>query len=285
MRDAKLVTITISVIAFLLSASPVAWTQELSAATPDQNNVTGNSSGLVVGHPFSAIKYARRVKVLSDGKVQFIGNERYPTRIARDSDGRLMMQMIDSDDLQPECDHLELVVPPVCPAWSVLAIDPVARSIAHWPEGELAGHIWIDFPLSEAHLEEMAHDTGDLPDVPPDFSDNDGKVSKVDLGDQVVEGVAVHGVRWTLRYEAKRDSETIQRTRIHEVWTSAEMKLIVRVVDGDPHGVEIMWGLRKISLSADPALFQPPADYQLQHDKSGKSTIHDFEYLETWFSK
>jgi len=46
-----------------------------------------------------------------------------------------------------------------------------------------------------------------------------------------------------------------------------------------------MWGLRKISLSADPALFQPPADYEAQHRKSDQYTVHDFEYLDSWFSK
>jgi hypothetical protein len=285
MRDTKLVTITALVIAFLLSASTVACTQEPSTTTQDQNNVTGKSSGLVVGHPFSAIKYARRVKVVSDGKVQFISNERYPTRIARDADGRLMMQMINSDNLQPECDHLELRVPPICPAWGVFVIDPVSHSVAHWVEGELAAHSWIDFPLSEARLEETAHATGDLPDVPPDFSDKDGKVSMMDLGDRGIEGIPVHGARWTLRYDANQDGEIIQRTRIHEVWTSAELKLIVRVVDGDPHGIETVWGLKKISLSADPALFQPPGDYQLQHRKSDNGAIHDFEYLDSWFSK
>jgi hypothetical protein len=44
--------------------------------------------------------------MLPDGKKQFIKNERYPVQIARDSEGRLMMQYIDSNALAPECDQL-----------------------------------------------------------------------------------------------------------------------------------------------------------------------------------
>lgn len=274
----------------VLSGVLTAWGQE-PTVTNAVSHVQDSRGALLVGHPFSAIKYARKVRVLPDGTRQFITNERYPTRIARDADGRLMMQRISSDSLSPECDHLESRVPPACPAWGVFVIDPVAHTVAHWPEGEIAGHEWVDFPLSDARLEETARDTADLPDVPPEFSDEDGKVTKVDLGDQAIEGVPVHGMRWTLLYDANQDGRTVQRTRIHEVWTSAEMKLIVRVVDGDPHGVESVWGLKKISLSPDPALFQPPADYQMDHyyevhhGNCDKFTVRDFEYLATWFSK
>lgn len=80
-------------------------------ATQDQNSpansLDGTASTTIValaGHPFSAVKYARTIRVLPGGKQQFIRNERYPIRIARDSAGRLMMQKIYSDDLNPECD-------------------------------------------------------------------------------------------------------------------------------------------------------------------------------------
>jgi hypothetical protein len=92
---------------------------------------SSETSPLIVGHPFTAINYARRVKVLPDGKLQFIRNQRYPTRIARDADGRLMMQGIHSDQLQSECDRLDLPVPPVCPSWDVIVIDPVAHTVTH----------------------------------------------------------------------------------------------------------------------------------------------------------
>ena len=267
-----------------LSANPVAREQE-SHATTDQKDVSGNNAGLVSGHPFSALKYARQIRVLPDGGKQFIRNERYPVRIARDAEGRLMMQEQLTDNLDPECDHLELEVPPVCPAWNVLVIDPVIHTIAHWPEGELAAHVWIDFPLLQDRLERAAHATAEPPDVPAGFSDEDGKVSVADLGDKTVEGIRAHGMRTTLLYAKVVLNKTIQVTRIHEVWIAPDLKLIVRVIDGDPDGIETVWGLEKVSLSPDSALFQPPAGYELQHSKADRFTDHDFDYLDSWFSK
>jgi hypothetical protein len=60
---------------------------ETAPAVGQEREATANShvsadhgSSLVLGHPFAAIKYARRVRVLPDGKHKFIRNERYPTR-------------------------------------------------------------------------------------------------------------------------------------------------------------------------------------------------------------
>lgn len=255
----------------------------------------GETSGLIVAHPFTAIKYARRVRVLPDGKWQFIRNERYPVRIARDTNGRLMMQMVDSDELDPDCDHLDLRVPPPCPAWGVVVIDPVSHLVTHWPEGEYAAHIAIDFPLTPERLNEAIEDTSNLPAIGPEFSDEDGHVSKADLGDKDIDGIGAHGIRWTLLYEGNRNGSVVPRTRIFEVWTSAEMQLMVRVVDGDPQGEEVVWGLEKISLQPDPELFQPPAGYQMQHGpRAGNQTRNadsdkylngDFEYLKSWFER
>jgi hypothetical protein len=242
------------------------------------------AAGLVLGHPFTAIKYSRRVRVLPDGKRQFLRNERYPTRIARDADGRLMMQVIHSDDLNPECDRLELPIPPICPSWGVQVIDPVAHRTAHWVEGEIGAHVAVDFPFPPTRLEEAAESTSNLPELRPDFTEEDGKVSMVDLGNKDIEGIQAHGVRWTLRYDANQDGATVRRTRIHEVWTSAPMQLIIRVVNGDPNGEETVWGLKKISVAPEAGLFRPPDGYEMGH-RSVDENDQDYEYLKTWFEK
>lgn len=249
--------------------------------------IGGETSRLVVGHPFAAIKYARRVKVLPDGKWQFLRNERYPTRIARDADGRVTMQKThSSDDLEPECNHLEMLVPPPCPAWGIVVIDPVAHTVTHWGEGEMAHHGAVEFPLTPERLEEAADSTVLMPVLGPDFSEEDGKFTKIDLGDKEIDGVPAHGVRWTLRYESNQDGHVVQRTRIHEVWTSPEMQLVLRVIDGDPNGEETVWGLEKISLAPDAALFRPPEGYGVIHrEYSDMWAAGDFRTLKTWFEK
>lgn len=283
MRLATQIKVRIAVISLLLWPTQAIAAQERVPLAAD--SVLNTNSGFVTGHPFSATKYAREVKALPNGKQQFIRNERYPSRIARDADGRIMMQMVLTDRLQPECDHLESAAPPACPAWSVFVIDPVALTVAHWPEGELASHTWLEFPLSQTRLEQAAHSSSELPEVPPDFGDEYGEVSTADLGDKMVEGIMAHGVRSTLRYTKIESGVPIIHTRIHEVWTSPAMKLIVRVVNGDPSGIESVWGLEKIDLSADPSVFRPPADYERQRGDSDKYATPDFEYLKSWFDK
>ncbi|MGA8085994.1 MAG: hypothetical protein WCA10_01730 [Terracidiphilus sp.] len=248
---------------------------------------TGNkTSRLIVGHPFSAIKFAHRVKVLPNGRQQFLRNERYPMRIARDAGGRLMMQGRNSDDLAPECDRLDLLVPPPCPAWRVFVIDPVAHTVTHWPEGEIAAHGAVEYPLTPARLEEVADSTSSMPSLGPEFSQEDGKITKLDLGNRDIEGISAHGLRWTLRYDVNQDGQIVQRTRIHEVWASAEMQIIIRVIDGDPNGEETVWGLEKISLAPDGALFRPPEGYDMTHrEYSDLWAAGDFEKLKTWFEK
>jgi hypothetical protein len=276
------------VIAMALARNPCLPAQDATAAT-----VGGGQAPLIVGHSFTAIKYARRVKVLPDGKLQFIRNERYPTRIARDADGRLMMQVIHSDQLQSECSHLDLPVPPVCPEWDVFVIDPVAQTVTHWPAGEFGAHGAVDFPLSPQRLKETSEVTASLPALGPDFTEEDGKMRTSDLGDSEIEGIQAHGIRWTLDYDANDEAgRTVHRTRIHEVWSSAEMQLVVRVIDGDPNGEETMWGLEKISLAPDAALFLPPDDYEMQHRMSAQwasrvdQFVHqDFEFLHEWFAE
>jgi hypothetical protein len=255
-------------------------------------SVSGAIPQLITGHPFTAIKYATRVRVLPNQKLQFIRNERYPTRIARDADGRLMMQVqsIQSDHLFfPECDRLDMPVPPACPVWRVFVIDPVAHSVTHWGEGENAPKSAVTFPLTQARLDEAADATSALLALEPDFSLEDGEVDKVDLGDEILEGIPVHGVRWTARRGVNEDGHTVYRVRIHEVWTSKEMQLIMLVIDGDPNGEEKIWGLEKISLAPDASLFRPPDGYGTHHetnpDRYRLLGVDDFEDLKSWFAQ
>jgi hypothetical protein len=146
--------------------------------------------------------------------------------------------------------------------------------------------------LTPERLQDAANATTVLPSLKPDFNDEDGKMSTVDLGDRTIDGVFAHGVRWTLLYDVNQDGQAIQRTRIHELWTSEEMQLVVRVIDGDPSGEETVWGLEKVSLSPDAALFRPPDDYEMQHRRSDGLAgndggfIHaDFEALREWFAE
>lgn len=280
MRIAGLASLAGLIAAFALAANPPMAAQDAPANPP-----IDATPQILTGHPFTAIKYARLVRVLPDGKFRFLRTLRYPTRIARDSEGRLMMQVVHTDDLQPECDRLDLLAPPPCPAWGVFVIDPVAHMVTHWVEGELAGGGAVDFPLTPARLKEAADTTSRMPPLGPDFSDEDGKITRADLGNRNVEGILAHGLSWTLHYSANQEGRFVQRVRVHEVWTSKEMHLIVQVIDGDPNGEETVWGLEKISLSPDAALFRPPDGRIVQHRRSSRWGDGDFRDLKSWFEQ
>lgn len=111
-----------------------------------------------------------------------------------------------------------MLIPPPCPAWSVFVIDPVAYTVIHWVEGELADHTAISFPLIQSRLEEAVAVTTQLPDLPPGFSAEDGEVNTLDLGNKEVEGILAHGVRTELHRKKSDSPEGAHLTRIHEVW-------------------------------------------------------------------
>lgn len=270
----------IAVLAAILQLSTIC---AVAQAFEAEKTVTVDS--LVATRPFSAIKYARTVRVLQDGKQQFIRNQRYPILIARDAKGKVRMQDVDSDSLLPECDKPTQLLPPPCPAWSVFVVDPVEQTVSHWVEGEAGARETVEMPLSPANLERTIHSTSALPEIPPDFDPEDGVVTQTKLGTKLVEGVSATGKRITIVYPLGHSGGNAPSTRIHEVWVSPSLNLIVRVIDGDPSGVETIWGLEKISLHPDPSLFRPPPGYQSLHQRSDVWAEHDFDLLDSWFAR
>jgi hypothetical protein len=269
-------------IALTLVCVPFAAGQEgQEAATESGGNLV---KAPVVGRAFSATKYAKLVSVLPDGKRHFIRNERYPTRVARAADGRIMMQSF-GDDVSSECDRPTMRIPPPCPYWNVFVIDLSSHLVTHWSDGEFAAQIAVDFPLSQERLELAARLTSEMPNLGPDPDTDATKMSKEDLGDRVIDGIRARGVRTTITYPVGHSGSKVPTALIHELWIAPEMNLIVRVIDGDPHGLERIWGLEKISLQPDPSLFLPPHGYGMQHQKSDWGAYHDFEELESWFEK
>jgi len=251
------------------------------ASTQDSAPPTTATVGIVRGQPFSATRYVRKVKILPDGEQQFLRNDRYPVQIARDSEGRIHVQSVDP---KPDCDRPELLKPPACSISSVLIFDPAARTITHWPEGELAAHISVVLKLSDQQVQDAENSTTTLPDYNP-ISNWDGAsfTTKV-LGEKIIEGIRATGVRTTKEIPAGHLGNKQPILTIHEVWTSADMKLIVKVIDGDPSGEETISGLQHVSLSPDSDLFQSPEDYEIQHsDRVGKFVDSDLLDLAEWF--
>lgn len=284
MRVLATVPAVMLLLALLASGANCAVAQNDESSAP----VTGNAS-VIAGHPFTATQFSRRVRVQQDGKLQFIRNEHYPGHLARDSEGRVRVEII--DDPPSECNRPELKEPPPCPAWGVSVFDLVTQFVIVWPAGEIGAHIAITRKLTpdEASVVEAA--TSEMPDLAIPARDlrelraEGARIRTEKLGEKEIDGVLASGVRTTIVLPPD-SSGRAPATRIHEVWTSPEMRLVLRVIDGDPAGEEVISGLEHISLVADASLFQPPEGYQMQHTsdrEAPKSFEDDARYIGEWF--
>jgi len=71
---------------------------------------------------------------------------------------------------------------------------------------------------------------------------------------------------------------------IHEVWMSEDMRLVIKVIDGDPGNVERISGLEHISLDPDSSLFAIPEGYNVQHRNTvGEYAGNDLTAMAGWF--
>jgi hypothetical protein len=277
-RNAVVATL---MVALLFAGVNLATGQSNDPSAEDHALSTAGSM-IVAGHAFSAIRYSRRVKISPTGKQQFIRNEYYPILIARDSEGRVRVQSVSNPPL--ECDQLQSLVPPPCPAWGVILFDPVTQTITHWTEGEIAGHAAIKVKLSAQQVEEAEKATSIITADPPDTNQDIKQVTTENLGAKVIEGISVTGIRTTTTFPVQPPNQERPTINVHEVWISEDMKLIVQIVDGDPQNEETLSGLDHISLQPDPTLFHPPDGYEIQYPRTvGKYVDSDMGDVDEWF--
>lgn len=224
-----------------------------SSTTPSKLSTTP-----VIGQPYSATKYVRTVKTLPNGR-QVTINEGNPWKVARDAQGRVVV------DHQPEC-PLDPPARAWCGTHEVILFDPKARTITPWLWGANAGPGATLGKITAAQLEEAVTKLA-VEEKPSEPGWPQPSVTTEDLGQQVIEGVPVNGVRTTTVVSTGYSGNDAPITTNREVWTSAEMKLVMKVVTTDPRtGVRTV-GLEDFSRHAGPALFRPPANYALNSTK------------------
>jgi len=215
---------------------------------------------VVTGAAFSAVRYTRTVRVQPDGSRITIA-ERHRILVARDADGRIFMS--GADRAGDDCDLPSLGKLPICDYWELLLFDPSAGVMWHWSEGEIGDKTQLVLmDLREEQIAEAERETSVLErpaEDPPEAG-----VSVQNLGERGFGGITARGVRTTVEEE---EPEGRRRLRIHEVWSSVKMRLVLMTIDGDPMGEETISGLCKISLAPDSFLFRPPSDRILRHWK------------------
>lgn len=237
-------------------------------------------TGIVQGEPFSAISYVRKIRILPDGKQEFIRNLRYPEEVARDTAGRVRIGIVTL--LQPECDRLDMLVPPPCPVKTIIVFDPNQPTLIDWLEGEAAGHVTAIRRLTPEQVEDARHSTSIMPEDVRSTQSDERDTTIENLGDKSLEGVLATGMRTTKVICVQEAGTRKCRRTIHEIWVSRKMDLVLRIVEGDPQGEESISGLEHLSRSPDMATFEPPDGYVTQHPGT-KYSDHFIDLLASWF--
>ena len=239
---------------------------------------SASSAIALTGQPFSAIKYRRRVKLLPDGK-QRILSEINVMELARDTDGRVRMETeIDA----PGCEHLGQRALQDCQVVNLIMFDPAARTITHWPEGEIAAHGAVVIQMSAGQVEDAENSTMTVPEYVSNFDASEVRITTEKLGSREMEGVAVTGVRTTTVLPTGYKGNQTPVTTIHEVWSSEAMKLVIRVIDGDPKKEVTISGLEHLSRTPDPSLFHPPDGYRITPSDRSEYVDYDITLLAEW---
>jgi hypothetical protein len=226
------------------------------------------------------------VHVQKDGTSVIVA-EKGHSLIARDSDGRVFMSAAeersgdcDLPDLGSDLPNLKKL--PLCDHWGLHLFDPKAGVMWHWADGEIGDKVqYVRVDLLSEQIAVAERLTSILPDPPADIAEPGVTVQA--LGEHDIEGISATGFRTITMHN---DNNGKPKPTIHEVWTSAQMHLVLKVVDGDPHGDEVVSGLDHISFAPKPELFAPPAERILRYWKDdphqSEAVVPDLAALATW---
>jgi hypothetical protein len=231
---------------------------------PESKEILSNGSLLhsllakpVLGQPYSAIQVNNTRQQLADGTNITHNGHHF---IARDASGRVRVEM----RLAKAADGQSETI-------LVFVADPEAHTLTTWVNGpkanKLASVIKIPAEKSSAAKPAPAQARQDTRPQPI--------ITTEDLGTDTLQNLPVSVVKTTTIVPAGRSGNDAPITKTHEVWTSPDLKLIMKEQWEDPRSGERTISLEKFS-RADPdaALFHPPAGYTV---KDLKQSLQDLE--------
>jgi hypothetical protein len=235
----------------------------------------------ISGAPYSAEAVTERVQALADG------NRIHQTTngtVARDSQGRVRR-----DEGLPELSgagdapHLVLIMDPVAHVHWVL--DGRNKTAMKMPLG----------PITAANLGPFMPPPA-LPDktffvasgasapqvqvIGKAELPSEHNVTKVDLGNQIIEGVPAQGTRTTRTLPAGAVGNEQPLVITTETWYSPDLKILVLSKTSDPRMGETTYKLTNIQRSEPPPdLFEIPPDYTIQDQPANAMYFHETKKL------
>jgi hypothetical protein len=219
------------------------------AQTTDQPLANGGlmhslEAAPVVGQPYSAVQLRSNDRRLADGTAITHSAQH---AVARDSSGRVRVE-------QPcGCppDHEQRV--------TVFVLDPVAHTLTRWQTGGKGDKV--------ATLFKVAADKPMQPD--PVSAMESGRpqpiITSENLGSEIMSGVPVNVTKTTTVVPAGRSHNDQPITKTHELWTSEDMKLVLKEQWVDPRSGTRTVELHNLSRAEpNPSAFQVPRGYEVK---------------------
>jgi hypothetical protein len=212
----------------------------------------------VLGEPYSAEQEQKTVQVLADGSKVNKGAGHHA--VLRDSAGRVRVEQV------KVCQCQKVTV-------MVFVMDPVAHTLTTWStDGDKVATVF-----------KLPADTPVQHEAPVALTDARGANSRrpqpiittADLGTETLESMPVKVVKTTTIVPAGRSGNEADITKTHEVWTSDELKLVMKEEWNDPRTGQRTVQLAKFSRGEpNAALFRAPADFKV---KDLKQTLQELQ--------
>jgi hypothetical protein len=201
----------------------------------------------VIGQPYSAIVAHQQSQKLSDGTTVSKKGHHF---VARDGQGRVRVEMRMARGKNGEPDTV-----------MVFVSDPVAHTITSWVSGpKIENKTASVIKIPAERKQEIAAQPRVVNDSRPQ-----PLVTKEDMGTVMLQGLPVTDVRTTTIVPAGRSGNDAPITKTYEVWTSQDLKLVMKQQMDDPRTGVMIVELQDFSRAEpDPKLFRVPAGYTVK---------------------
>jgi hypothetical protein len=202
----------------------------------------------VIGQPYSALQVHRTIRKLADGTTISQKGHHF---VARDAQGRVRVEMRMAKGQNGEPDTV-----------MVFVSDPVAHTITTWVSGPKTASKAAALVKIPA---DRKQETAVQPQVTSASTGPQPVVMTEDLGTVTLQGLPVTDVRTTTIVPVGRAGNDAPITKTREVWTSPDLKLVMKQQMIDPRTGETTIELEQFSRSEpDPALFRVPPGYTVK---------------------
>lgn len=212
----------------------------------------------VIGQPYSAVQVRSTIRKLADGTT--ISHKGHHS-VARDSQGRVRVErrMANGQNGAPD-------------TVMVFVLDPVAHTLTTWVQGAGGNKI--------ASLVKLPSTPKQQPTKPAQVARASTRplpiITREDLGMDTIEGLPVTVSKTTTIVPAGRSGNDAPITKTLEVWTSPDLKLVMKEQWEDPRSGEMTVELDNFSRAEpDPALFRAPAGYVVKDVMQSLKELED----------